>query len=132
MDRFLAPHSPEALAHLHVTENGYSWDMDHASPPEQIIAHCASYKALDRYLSGRDLVILPRNRRELEGVLHRYCYDAIHNIIAKTRSSLLEGGYSRICYLAEASIHRMLDTRDNAAVLLSLHRPAEANPHAHA
>ena len=51
------------------SENGYSWDMDHASPPEQIIAHCASYKALERYLSGRDLVILPRNRRELEGVL---------------------------------------------------------------
>ena len=50
-------------------ENGYSWDMDHASPPEEIIAHCASYKALARYLSGADLVILPRNRRELEGIL---------------------------------------------------------------
>lgn len=43
--------------------------MDHASPPEQIIAQCASYKAIERYLSGRDLVIMPRNRRELEGVL---------------------------------------------------------------
>jgi hypothetical protein len=43
--------------------------MDYPSLPESIIANCASYKALSRYLSGLDLVFLPRNRSELENIL---------------------------------------------------------------
>ncbi|KAI0036830.1 hypothetical protein K488DRAFT_75817 [Vararia minispora EC-137] len=122
MDRFLSPASPEAIAHYHITENASSWDMDHTSPPEATIAHCASYKALSRFLSGADLIFPPRNRRELEGILHRYSYDAIHNLISMARSSLQEGGYSRICHFAEQSIRSMLNTGDNTAVLLALHR----------
>jgi hypothetical protein len=87
MDRFLAPHSPEAQAHSLVTfvliqkayprarmtslysESSVSWDMEHPSLNETLIAGCASYQALSRYLSGADLVFYPRTRRELENVL---------------------------------------------------------------
>ena len=87
MDRFLAPHSPEAQAHSLVTfvstlmsihtpthlfshsENSVTWDMEHPSLNETLIAGCASYQALSRYLSGADLVFYPRTRRELENVL---------------------------------------------------------------
>ncbi|KAA1466379.1 hypothetical protein DENSPDRAFT_831197 [Dentipellis sp. KUC8613] len=123
MDRFLAPQSPEAKAHFHVTENFHDWDMEQASPNETIIAGCASYQALNRYLGGADLVILPRTMKELESILRRYSYDAIHNIIAKARNSLQPGGYSRICHLCEESIRNVLNTGDNAATLMALHHP---------
>jgi hypothetical protein len=70
----------------------------------------------------------------------RYSYDAIHNIVARARSSLAPGGYSRVrlipahlwpavplnavrqvCHIAERSLHNVLDSDDNVAVLLSLH-----------
>lgn len=87
MDRFLAPHSPEAQAHSLVTfvlilmsnpnkqlisfhsENTVSWDMEHPSLNETLIAGCASYQALSRYLTGADLVFFPRTRKELQNVL---------------------------------------------------------------
>ncbi|KAF8484935.1 hypothetical protein DFH94DRAFT_717140 [Russula ochroleuca] len=126
MDRFLAPHSPEAQAHSLVTESTVSWDMEHPSLNETLIAGCASYQALSRYLTGADLVFYPRTRRELENVLRRYSYDAIHNIIARARSSVAPGGYSRVCHIAECSLHNVLDSDNNVAVLLSLHSSAGA------
>ncbi|KAI0003082.1 hypothetical protein BJV74DRAFT_815396 [Russula compacta] len=106
MDRFLAPHSPEAQAH---SLSSVTWDMEHPSLDETLIA---------------DLVFFPRTRKELENVLRRYSYDAIHNIIARARSSLAHGGYSRVCHIAESSLHNVLDSDDNVAVLLSLHSSA--------
>jgi hypothetical protein len=96
MDRFLASHTPEALAHTHLTENWFNWDTEHPSVDETLVAGCASYQAFNRYLSGVDLFILPRNRNELESILRRYSYDSIHNAIAKARSTLERGGYTRV------------------------------------
>ena len=88
MDRFLAPTSPEAIAHDHLTyaeificpsdwvanascsENWVSWDIEHPAIDETLIAGCAAYKAFDRFLSGKDLFILPRTRNELANVLY--------------------------------------------------------------
>ncbi|KAG6919425.1 hypothetical protein DXG01_006308 [Tephrocybe rancida] len=53
----------------------------------------------------------------------RYSYDVIHNAIAKSRSPLQPGGYSRVCHLAEKSIQDVLNTADNASYLLALHAP---------
>ncbi|PFH52735.1 hypothetical protein AMATHDRAFT_56110 [Amanita thiersii Skay4041] len=122
MDRFLAPHTPEALAHSLITQNWHHWSVEYPSLAETLIAGCASYGALDRYLSGADLVLLPRTRSELESILRRYCYDAIHNAISISRVPLESGGYSRICHLAEKSIRDVLDTKDNVKILLALHR----------
>ena len=85
MDRFLAPHTSEAIAHSHLTyvpftsplfpthpfdsENWFTWDQDHPSFNETLVAGCASYQAFNRYLSGSDLFIIPRSRSELESVL---------------------------------------------------------------
>ncbi|KAH8094785.1 hypothetical protein BXZ70DRAFT_896316 [Cristinia sonorae] len=122
MDRFLAPHTPEALAHSQLTENWFTWDTEHPSINETLIAGCSSYQAFNRFLSGDGLYILPRSRKELETVLRRYATDAIHNTIARARSPLERGGYSRICHLAEQSISKVLDENDNASHLLDLHR----------
>ncbi|KAF8136313.1 hypothetical protein EV363DRAFT_728479 [Boletus edulis] len=121
MDRFLAPHTSEALAHSHLTENWFAWDQDHPSFNETLVAGCASYQAFNRYLSGSDLFIVPRSRSELESVLRRYAYDSIHNAIAVSRRPLQRGGYSRTCLLAEKSIRGVLNTNDNAEVLVALH-----------
>ncbi|KAI0750845.1 hypothetical protein C8Q80DRAFT_1268159 [Daedaleopsis nitida] len=123
MDRFLAPQSPEALAHNHLTENWFSWDQDHPSLDETLTSGCATYEAFKRYLHGADLYLVPQSRSELESVLRRYAYDAIHNTIAKSRSQLERGGYSRMCHLVETSIKKVLNENDNAATLLDLHRP---------
>ncbi|KAG6814188.1 hypothetical protein H0H92_000865 [Tricholoma furcatifolium] len=123
MDKFLAPHSPEAAAHIHLSENWLNWDSDHPSINETLVAGCASYRAFDRYLSGADLFLHPRNRGELESILKRYSYDVIHNAIAKSRSTLQPGGYSRVCHLAEKSIRNVLNTSDNTPYLLALHNP---------
>ncbi|KAF9568891.1 hypothetical protein CPC08DRAFT_603320, partial [Agrocybe pediades] len=125
MDRLLAPHSPEAAAHNYLSENYFDWHTDHPSVDESLVSGCASYRAFDRYLGGNDLFLVPRTRSELESVLRRYAYDAIHNAIASSRSQLQTGGYSRICHLAEESIRDVLDTGDNAEILLALHRPKE-------
>ncbi|KAH0830528.1 hypothetical protein J3R83DRAFT_1980 [Lanmaoa asiatica] len=123
MDRFLAPHTSEAIAHSHLTENWFTWDQDHPSFNETLVAGCASYQAFNRYLSGLDLFIVPRSRGELESVLRRYAYDSIHNAIAISRQPLQRGGYSRTCILAEKSIRDVLNANDNAEVLLALHTP---------
>ncbi|KAH9943408.1 uncharacterized protein BXZ73DRAFT_97449 [Epithele typhae] len=123
MDRFFAPHSPEAQAHNHLTENWFTWDQDHPSFNETLTSGCATYEAFKRYLTGADLYLVPQSRKELENVLRRYAYDAIHNTIAKSRSQLERGGYSRMCHLVEASIDKVLNENDNAASLLELHRP---------
>ncbi|KAF8076399.1 hypothetical protein FPV67DRAFT_1618144 [Lyophyllum atratum] len=123
MDKFLAPHTPEATAHTHLSENWLSWDSDHPSINETLVAGCASYRAFDRYLSGVDLFLHPRTRAELESILKRYSYDVIHNAIAKSRSTLQPGGYSRVCHLAEKSIRDVLNTADNVSFLLALHSP---------
>lgn len=126
MDRFLAPHSPEAIAYGYLNELGSPWDAD-LSLDEALVAGCAAYQALDRYLGGADIFILPRSRTELESILRRYSYDAIHNTIAKSRSTLQPGGYSRVCNLAEQSIRGVLNTSDNAKILLALHAPRSAS-----
>ncbi|KAL0579695.1 hypothetical protein V5O48_002325 [Marasmius crinis-equi] len=118
IDNFLAPHTPEAVAHSQFTEQWHGIS-DHID--ETLVAGCASYRAFDRYLSGADLFILPRTRTELESVLKRYAYDAIHNTIARSRSTLQTGGYSRVCLLAEKSIRAVLDTGDNTGKLLAMH-----------
>ncbi|KXN86282.1 hypothetical protein AN958_10144 [Leucoagaricus sp. SymC.cos] len=120
MDRILSPHSPEAAAHNHLQENWFSWDFDNIN--ESLVSNCASYSAFDRYISGADLYILPRTQAELENLLKSYSYDAIHNAIAKSRSTLQPGGYSRVCGLAEKSIRDILNSGDNVNFLLGLHR----------
>ncbi|KAF8897543.1 hypothetical protein BD779DRAFT_1491426 [Infundibulicybe gibba] len=130
MDKFFAPHTPEAAAHSHLTENWFSWDADHPSIDETLLAGCASYRAFDRFLSGADLFLRPRSRSELESILKRYSYDAIHNAIARSRSTLHPGGYSRVCHLAENSIRDVLNTGDNVNTLLALHcPPTDIGPH---
>ncbi|KAI0832452.1 hypothetical protein BC628DRAFT_318431 [Trametes gibbosa] len=123
MDRLFAPQSAEALAHTHLTENWLTWDQDHPSLNETVAAACATYQAFQRYLSGSDLYLVPRTCSDLEGVLKRYAYDGIHNTIARSRSPLERGGYSRMCHLVELSISKVLNENDNAAFLLDLHRP---------
>ncbi|KAI0921856.1 hypothetical protein AcW1_004281 [Taiwanofungus camphoratus] len=127
MDRFLSPQSPEALAHSHLNENWFSWDTDHPSLDETLISGCATYEAFQRYLTGTDLYLLPRSRNELESILRRYAYDAIHNTIARARATLERGGYSRTCQLVEKSISKVLNENDNATSLLDLHRPCMEN-----
>ncbi|CDO76279.1 hypothetical protein BN946_scf184470.g37 [Trametes cinnabarina] len=122
MDRLFAPQSAEAQAHSLLTENWFSWDQDHPSLDETLTAGCATYEAFQRYLNGQDLYLVPRTGNELESVL-RYATDAIHNTISKSRSQLERGGYARICQLVEKSITQVLGENDNAAFLLSLHRP---------
>ncbi|KAH9938625.1 uncharacterized protein B0H18DRAFT_968049 [Fomitopsis serialis] len=104
MERFLAPQSPEALAHNQLNENWFSWDIEHPSLNETLIAGCATYEAFKRYLSGSDLYLLPRTRTELENISKRYAYDTIHNAIAKARSPLERGGYSRVCCESSSAV----------------------------
>ncbi|KAJ7682792.1 hypothetical protein DFH06DRAFT_1162147 [Mycena polygramma] len=128
INKFLAPHSAEALAHIQATEDGIDWDANGPTIDETVLAHCASYRSFERYLSGEHLFILPRTRRELESILRRYSTDAIHNAIAKSRGTLVTGGYSRVCYLAINSIQEVLNTGDNVAYLLALHAQQESTP----
>ncbi|PCH41205.1 hypothetical protein WOLCODRAFT_162889 [Wolfiporia cocos MD-104 SS10] len=127
MDRLLAPQSPEAMAHTHLNENWFSWDTEHPSLNETLISGCAAYEAFKRYLSGTDLYLLPRSRNELESILRRYAYDCIHNTIAKARSPLERGGYSRICHLVEKSIGNVLSENNNAEYLLDMHHAHRNN-----
>jgi hypothetical protein len=94
MDYFLAPHSKEAVAHSRLryatmphlktqvdspSENWLDWDINNQSFDEFLVAHCASYHALDRYLSGEDIFILPLSSSELERVLwvfHRHSHSS--------------------------------------------------------
>jgi hypothetical protein len=127
MDSYFPPHTPEATAHSHFVENWFDWDATHQHLDEAFVSSCATYQAFDRYLSGADMYIPPRNRAELERILKRYSYDAIHNTIAKARSQVLPGGYGRMCDKAEQSIREVLSRNDNHVVLISLHSkfPAE-------
>ncbi|KZS97586.1 hypothetical protein SISNIDRAFT_449121 [Sistotremastrum niveocremeum HHB9708] len=86
------------------------------------MALAASYSALNRYLHGQDLYLLPRNVQELEAILcvrslmppaltrdtdvslalshsSSYSTDAIHNLISQSRVPLQPGGYSRVSSL---------------------------------
>ncbi|KAJ6599057.1 hypothetical protein DFH09DRAFT_1129969 [Mycena vulgaris] len=128
INKFLAPHSAEARAHTHLTENDADWDAAGPTIDETVVAHCASYRSFERYLSGEHLFILPRTRGELESILRRYSTDAIHNAIAKSRSTLEAGGYSRVCHLAANSIQEVLNTGDNLTYLLALHAPKDTSP----
>ncbi|OJT03734.1 hypothetical protein TRAPUB_5556 [Trametes pubescens] len=125
MDRLFAPQSAEAQAHTRLTENWFTWDQDHPSLDETVTAACATYQAFQRYLSGRDLYLVPRSFIDLEGVLRRYAYDGIHNTVAKSRSALERGGYVRMCHLVELSINKVLKENDNASFLLAMHAPRQ-------
>ncbi|KAJ7890790.1 hypothetical protein B0H13DRAFT_1512564, partial [Mycena leptocephala] len=104
-----------------IRENGIDWDATGPTIDETLVAHMASYRSFERYLSGEYLFILPQTRGELESILRRYSTDAIHNAIAKSRGTLEAGGYSRVCHLALNSIREVLNTGDNVAYLLALH-----------
>ncbi|KAJ3569345.1 hypothetical protein NP233_g5112 [Leucocoprinus birnbaumii] len=129
MDRILSPQSPEAAAHNHLQENWFSWDLDNIN--ESLVSNCASYSAFDRFISGADLYILPNTQEELENLLKSYAYDAIHNAIATSRSSLQPGGYSRVCTLAEKSIRDILESNDNVNFLLGIHKHDKSQPNGH-
>jgi hypothetical protein len=43
--------------------------VEHLSLKETLIAGCASYQAIDRYLSGADLLVIPESRKQLERIL---------------------------------------------------------------
>ncbi|TEB30278.1 hypothetical protein FA13DRAFT_581963 [Coprinellus micaceus] len=122
MDKFLGPNTHEASAHNHFVENWYNWHTDHPHLDEALLSGCASYRAFQRYLSGDDIYLLPRNKFELESILRRYAHDAIHNAISQSRSPLQTGGYRRICHHAEQSIRDVLATDNNTQILLGLHR----------
>ncbi|KAJ7591021.1 hypothetical protein C8J56DRAFT_934483 [Mycena floridula] len=128
VSQFLPPHSPESKAHrdLHIDEYETCWD-EGGPITEALVAGFASYSALERFLSGSDLYLIPRTRSELESILRRYSYDAIHNAISRSRSALQTGGYSRVCHLAEQSISDVLDTGNNIRILLDMHRPPQSH-----
>lgn len=130
MDRYYAPHTPEARAHSHIQENTH-WEADQHSLNETLIALSASYQALSRYIGGDDIYLMPRSTSELESKLRRYAYDAIHNMIAQSKSPLERGGYSRVCNAAEQSIRSVLSTNNNAADLLALHRRSTGSDEPH-
>lgn len=48
----------------------FSWDSEHPSSNEVLVARFASYQSFTRYLNGSDLYLLPRSRNELESVLY--------------------------------------------------------------
>ncbi|TFL06003.1 hypothetical protein BDV98DRAFT_561022 [Pterulicium gracile] len=132
MDYYFPSSSPEAVAHSHFIENGFDWDTTHQHLDEAFVSSCAAYQAFSRYISGADLYIPPRNRPELERILKRYTYDAIHNTIAKARAQVLPGGYSRMCERAEISIKNVLNKTNNDHNLVVLHSRFLANHDAHA
>jgi hypothetical protein len=73
MDRFYAPHTPEALAFQYLSENLFHWDAfdtEHSSLQERLMAGCSAYQALARYLAADDVYIPPRSRRDLERILY--------------------------------------------------------------
>ena len=51
------------------SENWYNWHTDHPHLDEALLSGCASYRAFQRYLSGDDIYLLPRNKFELESIL---------------------------------------------------------------
>ncbi|KAF8974553.1 hypothetical protein BDZ97DRAFT_1911726 [Flammula alnicola] len=133
MDRLLAPHSPEAtptttlgmflLSVPPVPFSGHATSLTH---PELT---CLSSSCSENTFSWHtDQPSVDETRSELESILRRYAYDAIHNAIASSRSQLQTGGYSRVCHLAEKSIRDVLNTSDNVNILLALHRPAGDSP----
>ncbi|KAF8484291.1 hypothetical protein JB92DRAFT_1601161 [Gautieria morchelliformis] len=129
MDRFYAPTSPEAQS-FHRISTDYFWDSEHASLTETLMGLYASYAALSRYDSGQDLYIPPRNQGELFSTLRSYSFDAIHNLIAQSRSAMQPGGYRRACEIASKSILSVLAVKDHTAHLLELHqrpRPEDAS-----
>ncbi|KZT39611.1 hypothetical protein SISSUDRAFT_971910, partial [Sistotremastrum suecicum HHB10207 ss-3] len=124
LSSFLDSNTPEAKAHACISDNFYTWDRSepfNASFNERLMALAASYSALNRYLHGQDLYLLPRNVQELEAILSSYSTDAIHNLISQSRVPLQPGGYSRTVDMASKSVREVLYSGDNAAKLLELH-----------
>jgi len=124
---FLDSNTPEAQAHARISDNYYSWDESDilgGSVNESLMALAASYTALNRYLHGQDLYLLPRNVVELQAILLSYSTDAIHNFISHSRAPLRVGGYSRTVDMASKSIRALLHSNDNCMKLLELHQPA--------
>ena len=61
---FADPHS-----HSLVFRENANWEADQSSLNEALIALCASYTALARYISGADIYLMPRSFNELESKL---------------------------------------------------------------
>ncbi|GJJ07460.1 hypothetical protein Clacol_001662 [Clathrus columnatus] len=129
MDRFYSPSSPEAQSFRRI-ETDLFWDSEHGSFTETLMGLCAAYMSLSRFIGGQDLYITPRNRSELFYTLRSYMYDALHNLIAHSRSALRTGGYTRACEIASKSIAAMLATAENTAYLLALHSPTRTTTRA--
>ena len=181
MDHFLAPSTPEALAHSHLTyvacqisSSNLVWhwyiiakmfSIGTPSIPPQMklfslgvplirplivilvaqIFFCCPDRGVSLKASCELLFWLGYVSWFHTLSRRRYSYDAIHNAIAKSRSTLERGGYSRVsghplffrpsdslflqaCHLAEKSIEGVLNTGDNVETLLALHRgPAETD-----
>ncbi|KLO18109.1 hypothetical protein SCHPADRAFT_936568 [Schizopora paradoxa] len=131
MDRYLAVETPEAQAYTNVTENVH-WDTDPTDHPHDLthtlpasaeanIALSASYMAFLRYVAGEDLYVPPRTLHDLRLALTRYAHDAIHNIVARSRMPLADGGYRRVCARAERSVRAVLRDGENVRSLLGMH-----------
>lgn len=110
------------------------WDTDpthpihaHALPAsaEASIALSASYMAFLRYVAGEDLYVPPRTLPDLRLALTRYAHDAIHNIVARSRMPLADGGYRRVCALAERSVRSVLRDGEHVRSLLGMHGAEE-------
>jgi len=122
LNRFYAPTSPEATSFNRI-ETDHFWDTEHGSLIEQLMGFCASYMAVKRFISGQDLYIAPRNRKELFNTLRSYSFDALHNLISHSRTALETGGYSRVCEIALNSVSTRLTIDENTSYLLALHKP---------
>jgi hypothetical protein len=88
---------------MHFSDQASTWD-NHPALDETLVANFASYSALDRYLSGADLIIFPRTRSELEGVLWVPSFS-----ICVPREPLYN-------HLSGGDIHTMLFTTPSLAV----------------
>lgn len=108
--------------------------------------HRTSFSQRTRKRPVRNLFLLALSSAySLSSIRRRYAYDSIHNAISISRRPLRRGGYSRVslvshallplshpcpqtCMLAEKSIGDVLNTNDNAEVLLGLHTAKRQRP----
>jgi len=78
-----------------------------------------------RYVAGEDIYVPLLNVTALRLALNRFAHDAIHNIVARSRMPLADGGYRRVCASAERSVRAVLSNPENARSLLKMHWPQE-------
>jgi hypothetical protein len=143
MDYFLAPSTPEALAHNHLTYVAHDNSASSApqisfisektssagiqsthpwtklfSPAVPLIRHSTVISAAQISFcypeTGVSLRVFCELFLQLDCVSwidtlprRRYSYDAIHNAIAKSRSTLERGGYSRVSGLLSDSFRHL-------------------------